>query len=64
MHLAEAQPLQVLFHFEVLSSESINLVLPSPACKAYPIAIACTTITQYMPPHRPPCCMPYTIQYW
>ena len=35
-----------------------------PTCKAYPIAIILHAHFAIYAPHRPPVCMPYTIQYW
>ena len=37
---------------------------PLPLAKPTRLQYYCTPIAQYTPPHRPPFCMPYTIQYW
>ena len=41
----------------------VNHPFIAPAtCKAYPIALYCTTIAQHTPPHRPLLCMPHTLK--
>jgi len=57
--LQEIVPLQ-----RFLVGVNYPFIVPSPLVKPTLLQYDCTTIVQYTPPHRPPFCMPYTIQYW
>ena len=70
---------KILFHFkavlrplqDIVSLQSfiaaVNhpFIAPPPLAEPTLLQYHRTTIGSiYAPPHRPPCCMPYTIQYW
>ena len=54
----------ILFHLKALLWESIILLLPPPPAKPTLLQYYCTPMRNIRPPHRPPLCMPYAIQYW
>jgi len=53
------------FTSELYCGSQSSFYCPPPTGKAYPIAIPLHDhCSIYAPPHRPPCCMPYTRQDW
>ena len=55
---------KILFLFKALLQESLIRLLPLPPTQPTLLQYYCTTIAQYTLSHRPPFCMPCTIQYW
>ena len=56
---------KILFQFKALLWNAVILSLPlPPLAKPTLLQCYCTPIAQYTPPHRPPFCMPNTMQNW